>query len=359
MEKLPGDERTSPDCCAALGNPAAPQDSKIPPDQAKLHHCTPGAPPASCPAFLAHPAPQSLLKVPSAPVTGWQLPGAEGSADTSGDKVTSGRTAWVRVPRAPHACRGHGVQGDPTLTIMRSCRVTPVLRRSRGKGLMVTAAMAWPAPGNSRRRVTATCRSTLGLYCSSSTNTARLLQGDSSSSGAGTTPALGLLSGGTWILCPCDTVAAALRSPGDSRTLPLPLPHSHVVDPRVLLQEFQLSPALLQGRAQLLHVATAVVEGDVAPVPDPAEEEEPWGRLKGTGCSPTWQARIKCADADPALQDLFHKTDYRGALIHPRTAPSPVVAPDLHGDASGDKPERKPSVIDVLPRMQDNLLSPP
>lgn len=71
-------------------------------------------------------------------------------------------------------------------------------------------------------------------------------------------------------------------SPGDSRTFPLPLPHSHVVDPRVLLQEFQLSPALLQGRAQLLHVAAAVVEGDVAPVPDPAEEEELWGRLKDT-----------------------------------------------------------------------------
>lgn len=71
-------------------------------------------------------------------------------------------------------------------------------------------------------------------------------------------------------------------SPGDSRTFPLPLPHSHVVDPRVLLQELHLSPALLQGRAQLLHVAAAVVEGDVAPVPDPAEEEELWVRLKDT-----------------------------------------------------------------------------
>lgn len=54
-------------------------------------------------------------------------------------------------------------------------------------------------------------------------------------------------------------------------------------------------------------------------------------RLKDTGCFSTWQTRIKCADADPAPQDLFHKTDYRGALIHLtvpslRTAPSPMVA---------------------------------
>lgn len=359
MEKSPGDERTSPDCCAALGNPGAPQDSKIPPDQAKFHHCTPGAPPASCPAFLAHPAPQSLLKLLSAPVTGWQHSGAEGSANTTprqgdrcGDKMASGRATWVRVPRAPHACRGHRVQGDPTLTIMRSCRVTPVLRRSRGKGLMVTAAMAWPAPGNSRRRVTATCRSTLGLYCSSSTNTARLLQGDSSSSGAGTTPALGLLSGGTWLLCPCDT--AALRNPGDSRTLSLLLPHSHVVDPRVLLQEFQLSPALLQGRAQLLHVATAVVEGDVAPIPDPAEEEEPWGRLKGTGCSPPWQARCKSCPSGFISQDRL-----QGCIDPPQNSPKPRGGPDLQGDASGDKPEKQPSAVYVLPRVQNNLLSPP
>lgn len=127
----------------------------------------------------------------------------------------------------------------------------------------------------------------------------------------------------------------------------------------MLLQELQLSPALLQGRAQLLHVATAVIEGDVAPVPDPAEEEELWVRLKDTGCSPAWQAKIWCADADPAPQDLFHKADYRGALIHlnapnPRTAPSPVDG----DDASGDRPGEKPSVIYVLPRVQDNLLSP-
>lgn len=165
---------------------------------------------------LLHPALPSRAPIPAeAPQCPHPVPlGQGGSAQgmrallaPHPGRVTDVGTSGLRQSslgegaRAPPA-EGTGCRGAPTLTIMRSCRVTPPLSRSRGKGLMVTAAMAWPAPGNSRRRVTATCRSTLGLYCSSSTNTARLLQRDSSSSGAGTAPALGPQVGGMWILCP-------------------------------------------------------------------------------------------------------------------------------------------------------------
>lgn len=72
----------------------------------------------------------------------------------------------------------------------------------------------------------------------------------------------------------------AHRSPPGSLVAtehPLAPPHSHVVDPSVLLQEVQLSSAFLQRGPQLLDVTTAVVERDVTPVPDPAGREEPWG----------------------------------------------------------------------------------
>lgn len=264
---------------------------------------------------------------------------------------------------------GRGTQrGSSTLTIMRSCSVTPPLSRSSGKGLMVTVAMAWPAPRNSSWRVMAACRSTLGLYCISSTKTARLLwRREEQLRGLGQHQPWTLLPLLSRIVDPLpalDTPAAPLKNLGDSRTFPSPLLHLHVVDPSVLLKEIQLSSAFLQRSPQLLDVTAAIVERDVTPVPDPADEEEPqgerWRTEQPVVCSPTWHTRSRCADADTdpyaahprataaslfISQGKLQKSIDSSQCSQPQNSPKPCGAPDFNEDASRNKPEQKPTVI--------------